>query len=82
VDSVSDGACGIRVVWCILAGWFASAGLITSLAMLPLIFGNRGGVLDSDLAKAMSEGTHALFCLVFGGVVAWGAAAIGRKFKR
>jgi len=73
------GRAGIRYLWCILTGWFALAGIMITLAVLPLIFGNRGGALDSELANAMPDGQAALPYLLFGWAIAWGVAALGRN---
>jgi indole-3-glycerol phosphate synthase len=69
---------GIRILWAILAGWFALFALTTALAVLSLV-GVNG--VDSDLVNAMPEGRHALFCIVFGWAPALGLALLGRGFR-
>ena len=72
------GYAGIRILWAILAGWFALFALTTTLAVLSLV-GVNG--VDSDLVNAMPEGPHALFCLVFGWAPALGLAVLGKEFR-
>ncbi|MGA2854963.1 MAG: hypothetical protein ABSE90_12635 [Verrucomicrobiota bacterium] len=76
------GRAGIRNLWCILTGWFVLAGLMMTLAILPLIVGNRGGALDSELANAMPDGQAALPYLLFGWVLAWASTAFGKSRRR
>ena len=63
------GRAGLRSLWCILAGWFALAGLMVGLAFLSLRGNND---VDSDLVNAMPDGQIALPFLLFGWVYAWG----------